>query len=211
MATLLSYDIDDYTTSGFDIPWPLYKMICALAHWCLHDPSAINEGDERLFFLTRKDLQRHMVTMMRPKAAEEMSQAVSTAENNPVGGPNDFIDPAIDPAGADDFIDPAEQLFPMISPHRQEQRCPVTSLMTSLMTSMSTSQHVEFLGSRHQPHLLLIQRRLTHLPSPTTVTRLPTSSSQRLLEPTQLKPNFFSGVLLYLDGLLCLPASASYI
>ena len=108
VATLLSYDLDDYAASGFDIPRPLYKMICALAHWYLYDPSAINEGDERLFFLTRKDLQRHMVTMMRPKA-DEMSQAASTAENftDPASGSNDLIDPAIDPAGADDFIDPA--------------------------------------------------------------------------------------------------------
>ena len=50
VATLLSYDLDDYAASGFDIPRPLYKMICALAHWYLHDPSAINEGDDRLFF-----------------------------------------------------------------------------------------------------------------------------------------------------------------
>ena len=200
VATLLSYDIDDYTTSGFDIPWRLCKMICALAHWYPHDPSAINEGDERLFFLTRKDLQCHMVTVMRPKGADEISQAVSTAENDPVGGPNDFIDPAIDPAGnpaagttvPDDITVPTGTTVPgdVIGDVTDDVNVHVTTRGIPGLTPAA-------------------QRRLTHLPSPTTRVRHHTSS--RLLEPTQLKPNFFSSVLLCLDGLLYLLAGVLHL
>ena len=131
LPTLLTYDLEDYRASGFDISWPLYKMICALAHWCLYHPSAITDDEGRVFFLTRRDLQRYMVTMMRPKAADELSQAASSAENfsNPADGtenftdladgPNNFIDSAINPADdsagttvPDDITAPTETTVP---------------------------------------------------------------------------------------------------
>ena len=140
LPTLLTHDLEDHRTSGFDVSWPLCKMICALAHWHLCDPSAIaDEGDGQLFFLMRKDLQRHMVNMMRPKAADEMSQAASTA-----GGPNDFIDPTADSAGADNFTDSAPGTT---APDDITAPTGTTVPVMSLMTSTSTSQCVEFLDS----------------------------------------------------------------
>ena len=181
VATLLSYDLDDYTASGFDIPRPLYKMICALAHWYLYDPSAINEGDERLFFLTRKDLQCHMVTMMRPKAAEEKSQAGSTAENfhDPASGPNDFIDPAIDPAG-----DPAGTTVP------DDVTVPTGTTVPGDVTDDVTDDVSRHVMTRI-PGLTLPAQKAAHTSSKSNDMDAASFLLGRL-EPTQPKPNFFT-------------------